>query len=172
MFIGIRDFHKNSTDQDVIIAMDMSEHVGFRPLTRKNSSLSHNLHHICPDNLAGEVSPELDQLASAGFGYGGSDGTSCLVSKTMTRTDPLIYGPCPSDAKAVCKKRIGRLKDYGASDDSHPLKSVEGIGNLGLLQQKDIKHEMKSMGNDEALELEYKSLMTVSDILQKLPLTP
>ena len=36
MFIGIRDFHKNSTDQDVIIAMDMSEHVGFRPLTRKN----------------------------------------------------------------------------------------------------------------------------------------
>ena len=36
MFIGIRDFHKNTTDQNVIIAMDMSEHVGFRPLTRKN----------------------------------------------------------------------------------------------------------------------------------------
>ena len=35
MFIGIRDFHKNETDQDAIIAMDMSEHVGFRPLTRK-----------------------------------------------------------------------------------------------------------------------------------------
>ena len=35
MFIGIRDFHKNESSQDVIIAMDMSEHVGFRPLTRK-----------------------------------------------------------------------------------------------------------------------------------------
>ena len=35
MFIGIRDFHKNDTDQNVIIAMDMSHHVGFRPLTRE-----------------------------------------------------------------------------------------------------------------------------------------
>ena len=55
----------------------------------------------------------------------------------------------------------------GISDHSHPLKSVEGIGNLGLLQQKEIKHEMESLGNNEALELEYKSLMTVSNILQK-----
>ena len=47
------------------------------------------------------------------------------------------------------------------------MKSVEGIGNLGLLQQKNIKHEMKSMGNDAALELEYKSLMPVSNILPK-----
>ena len=55
----------------------------------------------------------------------------------------------------------------GISDHSHPLKSVEGIGNLGLLQQKNIKHEMKSMGNNVALELEYKSLMPVSNILHK-----
>ena len=87
-------------------------------LSTLDSDLSHvrmqnasGLHHICPDDLAGDISPELDQLASAGFGYGGSDGTSCVVSKTMSasRTDSLIYGPCPADAKAVCKKRLGRL---------------------------------------------------------------
>ena len=44
MFIGIRDFHKNETDQDVIIAMDMSEHVGFRPLTRKKAETSSKSH--------------------------------------------------------------------------------------------------------------------------------
>ena len=64
------------------------------------------------------------------------------------------------------------LQTYGASDNSHSLKSVEGIGNLGLLQQKEIKHEMESLGNNEALELEYKPLMTVSDVLHKLPLSP
>lgn len=35
IFIGIRDFYKNPNDQDMIIAMDMSEHIGFRMLTRK-----------------------------------------------------------------------------------------------------------------------------------------
>ena len=35
IFLGIRDFFKNASDQDVIIGMDMSETVGFRPLTRK-----------------------------------------------------------------------------------------------------------------------------------------
>ena len=50
--------------------------------------------------------------------------------------------------------------------------SVEGIGNLGLLQQKKVKHVIKRKGNDEALELEYKPLMTVSDVLHKLPLSP
>ena len=121
MFIGIRDFHKNETDQDVIIAMDMSEHVGFRPLTRKKGENSYalqryHLHHICPDNSAGEVAPALNQLASAGSSYGGSDGTKCVVSGTLDRTDPLIYGPCPSDAKPVCKKRIGRCTYVTESD--------------------------------------------------------
>ena len=35
IFLGIRDVFKNASDQDVIIGMDMSETVGFRPLTRK-----------------------------------------------------------------------------------------------------------------------------------------
>ena len=71
-----------------------------------------SLHHICPDDLAGDINPALDQLASAGTGYGGSDGTKCVVSRTWDRTNPLIYGACPSDAKPVCKKRIGRWKEY------------------------------------------------------------
>ena len=168
MFIGIRDFHKKETDQDAIIAMDMSEHVGFRPLTRKKGENSytfqrHHLHHIFPDNHAGEVAPALNQLASAGSGYGGSDGSKCVVGDTLDRTDPLMYGPCPSDAKTVCKKRIGRCMKQGqTSDNCHPLQSVEGIGNLGLLQQKKVKHVIKRTGNDEALESQYKLLMTVS----------
>ena len=36
MFIGIRDINDDTNEQKVIIAMDMSEHVGFRPLTRKS----------------------------------------------------------------------------------------------------------------------------------------
>ena len=133
----------------------------------------HHLHHICADNLAGETAPALNQLASAGLGYGGPDGTKCVVSRTTDRTDPLMYGACPSDAKPVCKKRMGRwINQAHTSDNSHPLQSVEGIGNLGLLQQKKIKHVMKSIGNDEALESEYKLLMTVSNNLQKLSLTP
>ena len=45
--------------------------------------------------------------------------------------------------------------------------SVEGIGNLGLLQQKKVKHVIESTGNNEALESEYKLLMTVSTNLHK-----
>ena len=35
LFIGIRDFHKETDAQDIITAMDLSEHIGFTPLTRE-----------------------------------------------------------------------------------------------------------------------------------------
>ena len=51
MFVGIRDFHKNETDQDAIIAMDMSEHVGFRPLTRKKGEHSYTSEVSSPPHM-------------------------------------------------------------------------------------------------------------------------
>ena len=39
--------------------------------------------------------------------------------------------------------------------------SVEGMGNMGLLQQN--KHVEKKTGNDVALEAEFQLLMTVSN---------
>ena len=39
---------------------------------------------------------------------------------------------------------------------------MEGVGNLGLLQQKKVAHVMEATGNDPALESEYELLMSVS----------
>ena len=35
LMIGIRDFYSETSDRDIIIAMDYSEHIGFTPFTRK-----------------------------------------------------------------------------------------------------------------------------------------
>ena len=109
MFIGIRDFHKNDTDQNVIIAMDMSQHVGFRPLTREKLCFSVLIFINYPDDHAGEIVNTLTQVATAGSGYGGPDGTRCVVTRTMDRNPPVLEfkSPCPADVKPICKKRIG-----------------------------------------------------------------
>ena len=55
LFIGIRDINDDTSEQKVIIAMDMSEHVGFRPLTRKSyltDSLLYLYHLRMLNNLA------------------------------------------------------------------------------------------------------------------------
>ena len=50
----------------------------------------------------------LTQVATAGSGYGGPDGTRCVVTRTLDRNLPLEFkNPCPADVKPVCKKRIG-----------------------------------------------------------------
>ena len=46
--------------------------------------------------------------------------------------------------------------------------SVEGMGNMGLLQQN--KHVEKKTGNDVALEAEFQLLMTVSNQINYLSL--
>ena len=61
------------------------------------------------DTLAGEIVSTLEQLATAGHGYAGPDGTKCITTRTGDRSNPLLYGVCPSDIKPVCKRRSKSL---------------------------------------------------------------
>ena len=83
-----------------------------RPLDSGPSHVrnSKGKHSLPPptDTLAGEIVPPLDQLATAGHGYAGSDGTKCITTRTEDRSNPIVYGLCPSNIKPVCKKRIGK----------------------------------------------------------------
>ena len=88
IFIGIRSFRHAETDkQDVITAMDLSEHVGFPPLT-------HN-------GLGVPVSALVDFATDQSTG---GDPLKCVFYKMTTGL--LMFEACPADTKPVCKKRI------------------------------------------------------------------